>query len=541
MEIYSQFDVSPNQPAPSGNIYANSDYSSSGDDWLYQSLVGSSSESGVAVTPNSALSHGPVWQAVNLISGDLGQLPFRKMVRRGRERSKDRANPLDLLMRFAPNGYQAPSVWKETMISWSLLWGNGISYIVRDARMRPIELLPLLPDRTGYCVEGGARTVHTRIGNETFFFNDWELFHVRGLATDGFWGRSAIEVAKEVLGYGIGLRKHGSKTFQNGAVPRGVIEHPGRLTTEARSNLRNEWNAIHGGLDNASRVAIMMEGAKFTQTSISNIDAQWLEAVKLDREQIASLFNLPAHKLNALENAAVRANVEEQNRSYMQMSLSRWLNKFREEADLKLLTKRERNSGDHYFKWFTEAFLRGDTKARFDAYSLAIASRWLSPNEVREKEDMNPYEGGDEYANPSIDLKPDISVDGEPIEQEEAAIAVLRSRIESLLEFESNRVVRGAKAKNFVAWFTGFYDEFEKAAEQYIQPVARLLHTMGRPVAWRKFVQEHAEISRSSLLRITDTATAANLAEHVQQFSGENRELTDDLTSAITQKELGNV
>lgn len=503
-DLVSQYDVIQSSSAPQLNLpQANSGSSLDDDDWFYESINGGWSargESGAIVNPITALSHGPVWQAVNTLAGDTGQLPFRKMVRRGRDRHTDEGHPLDFLFRSQPNQLQTPSVWKETMLCWALLWGNGISYISRGGGFRVDELIPLLPDRTGYDYRSGL--IWTWINEEYFLLEQQEVFHIRGLALDGNWGRSAVEVARDVVGHGLALRKHGNYTFRNGAMPGGVLMHPGKLSPEARNNLRNEWNSVHGGLSNRAKIAILMEGANFAPMSVTNTDAQWLEALKLDREQVASLFCLPAHKLNALENAAVRANLEQQNLSYLQMSLSRWLNRFAEEAERKLLTERERRSGRHWFRWFTEAFLRGDTQTRYEAYEKAISSRWMNPNEVREREDMNPYDGGDEFSNPNIDpsAKPE---DNEKAEQ--AMWGMMATQVTLMLEHEAKRINKAAaEESNFIEWLDSYLSDYAAMASRYLAQTARVIEALGSVCMWQRATEIHAEKARQNILAATE-------------------------------------
>lgn len=285
------------------------------------------SDSGERVTPLSAMGHGPVWQAVNILSGDVGQLPFMKMVKKDRMREKDESHPISFSLRD-PNPWQTPSVWKETMMSYALLWGNAISVIQRIGRGR-VMLIPLMPDVTFYEeVSPGVFIITTRIDNHDRAFAYEDCFHLRGLQSNGFWGMSAVQVAKNVIGHGLSLQKHGDKTFLNDATPRGVIQSDEPFNLEASKNLRREWAENHNG-DNRGKPAILWEGLKWQSVQMSNYDAQWLDAKKLDREFIASLFNLPAFKLNALENSAVRSNLEEQNRDYFQTSLCAFCTCFR--------------------------------------------------------------------------------------------------------------------------------------------------------------------------------------------------------------------
>ena len=497
------------------------------DDWFYESVgAWSFSDAGVPVNPQTALSHGPVWQAVNILSGDVGQLPFHKMRRSGRNTEKDRSHWTEYLLTDSPNEYQTPGQWKETLMAWALLHGNAICAIVGRGS-QDSQLVPLHPNFVSPLQDDdGAWTIHYRDATRSvdMIIPYRDVFHIRGLATDGFWGLSAVGVAKNVIGHGLALQKHGDSVFKNAARPSGYLRKPeGVMSPEARANLRREWEDLHSGSHNAGRVAVLWEGLEFHQLSMSNEDAQWLEGRKLDREFIASLFNLPAFKLNSLENSAVRANLEEQNRDYFNTSLSRWTNKFAEEARRKLLTDRERRSGRHFYRWFPEAFLRGDTKTRFESYSLAITNQWMSPNEVREKEDMNPYEGGDEFLNPAINPAADQPApeQSDSDDLQEAAANAVKEVVLCLLRVESNRCKAAAKkAANFVAWIDDYYGEqYEEVAAEMLTPHVALAAMCGHQDNWRAAIRSHAAASKREWLALLDMVTNSELADVVGRRS----------------------
>ena len=458
------------------------------EDWFYETVSWSRSDSGEPVNPNTALGHGPVWQAVNILSGDLGQLPVHKMRRRGEEVEKDRRHPIEWLITQHPNDYQTPSVWKETMMAWALLWGNGISGIVREAG-RPVELVPFLPDRTTYEKQDGEYIIITRIDDRDVAVRPEDTIHIKGLASDGFWGLSAVKVAKNVIGHGLALQKHGNSVFKNGALPSSVLKHPGRYSKQASDNIRSEWHQLHGGSGNSGKVAVLWDKMELQQLSMSNEDAQWLEGRKLDREFIASLFNIPAFKLNALENSAVRANLEEQNRDYFNTSLSRWTNRFIEEFARKLLTPRERRSGDHFFRWFTESFLRGDTLRRFEAYAIGKQNKILTTNEIRSKEDMNPIEGGDILENPNVSKNEGT---------QEAVRDLIVSQVDALVAAESGRSARYQKSKSPQASMEKFYDGFLGFAEPFLSRPSNVALSSGfKGASWRHAASDYADRRRA--------------------------------------------
>lgn len=393
--------------------------------WLVDWLARDAGVAGVRINAESALTYSTIWQAVTVLAGDVGQLPldvYRRSGAGGEDRQVDREHPAQALVRRRPNPWTSAQDFWETLMVYCLLWGNGVAEIARSGRGDPVQLTPLLPDRTGMEIVDGRPWIVTRVGPQREDLASWrkiryeDVLHVRGLATDGLWGVNVISKARHSWALGLGQERYAGKFFENGALPGGVLEHPGRIGDEDDiRRLRADWAAIHEGLDNVARIAVLEEGMSFKPMTITNKDSQWLEGRKFQRSEIAAWFNLPPHKVGDLERETHR-NIEEQNRSYLDTSLMRWLLKIAAEAEYKLLRARERSEDTHYLEHNTAAILRGDLKSRYEAYAVGINNRFLCPNEVRRRENLPAYEGGDEFLVPL-----NIGQGGADNEQEEGS------------------------------------------------------------------------------------------------------------------------
>jgi HK97 family phage portal protein len=259
--------------------------------WFYDwASGGGRSDSGMSVNGYTALTHCALWQGVNVIAGDVGQTPVRLL---RNEFDEQRTHPAWKLLRLRPNALQTPIIYTETIIQWALIWGNGVSWIIRKGS-RPDELIPLRPD----CLwtelvafdEGQVLLYHyysPTTGRQFVFFPD-EVCHIQGLTGDGVWGYPLHQIGKNTIGHGLALEKHGNMSFSNGARPSGVLKHKEKLSPEARANLREEWNAIHGGAQNSGKIAILQEAMEFQAMAMTNIDAQWLEAKKANVYEAAA-------------------------------------------------------------------------------------------------------------------------------------------------------------------------------------------------------------------------------------------------------------
>lgn len=445
-------------------------------DWA---TAGNRSDSGINVNGYTALTHCPLWQGVNVIAGDVGQVPIR-IVRDEFYDQRDHA--AWKLLSLRPNSLQTPCIYTETIIQWALIWGNGVSWIVRKGST-PSDLIPLRPD----CLwpelvafdDGQVLIYHytsPTTGKQFVFFPD-DVCHIQGLTGDGVWGYPLHQIAKNTIGHGLALEKHGNKSFSNGARPSGVLKHPEKLSPEARANLRQEWNAIHEGAENSGKIAILQEAMEFQAMAMTNIDAQWLEAKKTSVYEAASLLNLPPNKLGA-QDSSPRANFEEQNADYSQRTLSRWFTKLSQEYRRKLLTTKEWISGRYEVVFDVDQFLKGDIETMSTIAGSLVERGLLNPNEARGRYlRLPPYAGGEVYGSPHINPAKDKEVspsttknDDSPADTPKTPATdgtstayaahrdLLVDRAAHLIECETSRLRHAAStAPNFVAWLDEFY------------------------------------------------------------------------------------
>lgn len=422
------------------------------DDWFFAppglSSLGRSSSAGVRVSPQTAMSHAPFWQGLNIIAGDVGQLPLRVQRRETDGEGRSRLvevddSPIEWLLNEEPNDFQTPDLFKETLQAWAILHGNGCALIGHNRAGRPEELIPLFPERlTCHRLREGEHVLRYSWldGGQIDLLPD-DVLHVRGLATDGYWGLSAVEVARNVLGLGIAAREHAAGVLKNGGRPSGILEAPFEsLDDAARTKLREEWRKVHGGAGGAGAVAILQAGYRYTPLSMTNADAQLMELMKLDRQQVASLLNLPAHMLNALETGSGRANVAESYRDYYRRTLSRWANRWGQECKRKLIDARDRARTRYVVTLDAAVLTEGNSDDRMTRAVQGVRGTLITRNEGRELLGYNPVEDGDEFANPAISTggptEQGVGSDDDPavetterVEQLEGDLAALREQL----------------------------------------------------------------------------------------------------------------
>lgn len=376
--------------------------------WLVDWFGGGTSASGVQVTADSARRITAVWAAIKIISESVASLPCFVYRRRADGKGKDRLpqNPLHRLLHDQPNPWQTSFEWREMMQGHLCLRGNAYSEIVYDGRGGIRALVPRHPDRIKVydltqAKVGDQPLVYEYVpasGPSRFLFMD-ELMHMKGLSDDGLVGLSPISEFRDTLGLSIGTETYASKFFANNANPGGVLSHPKTLSPQAVTRLREQWEQKQG-VEHSHKAVILEEGLTWQAIGINPKDSQLIDSRKFSVSEIARIFRVPPHMLADLDRATF-SNIEQQSIEFVVHTLRPWLVRWEQRLALALLTPKERADG-LFIEFSVDGLLRGDIKSRYDAYAVGRQWGWLSPNDVRGLENMNPRddESGDAYHEP---------------------------------------------------------------------------------------------------------------------------------------------
>lgn len=356
---------------------------------------------GVNVTETSALRVTAVYACVRVLAETVATLPlvvYRRQKPRGKLR--DPSHPLYTVLHDQANTEMTAMQLRETMMAHVLLWGNAYASIERDGAGNVVGLWPLLPDRT-YVVRDdktGKLVYITTLPNGEQVLLPWDqVLHIPGLSYNGIVGYSPIQCAREAIGLALAAEEFGARFFGNGARPGGVLEHPATLSDEAYKRLRSSWESMHRGLNNAQRLAILEEGMQYKPLTIPPEDAQFLETRKFQVTEICRLFRVPPHLVGDLERATF-SNIEHQSIEFVVHTIRPWLVRWEQAINMKLLTPLERRR--FFVEHIVDGLLRGDIASRYNAYAIARQNGWMSANDIRELENMNPIPGGDVYLVP---------------------------------------------------------------------------------------------------------------------------------------------
>lgn len=437
------------------------------------------SVAGPMVTPSTALTNTAVLACVRVITESLASLPL--IVYRQRGRSRERATELGLyeLLHDQPNGELTSFEYRELKFAHCLLWGNGYSEIEWSEAGEVLGLWPLNPAVTEPVRYNGKLYYVTQVGNETISLPAWRVHHLKGLGIDGQRGLSMIRLAMNAIGLGLATEEFGGRFFSNGARPGVVLKHPGILSDQAHERLKNSWDASHQGLSNAHRVKILEEGLDMETLGIPPEEAQFLETRKFQLAEVARIYRVPAHMVNDLDHATF-SNIEHLSIQFVTHSLLPWMVRDEKAMRRDLLVGNQRKK--LLIKYLVNALLRGDTSSRYQAYSIGRQNGWLSTNDIREMEDMNPVDGGDVYLQP-LNMAP-IGEDGGQQTGQRALIGLYEDAVRRLVRREVADIGRQRKQGETLArWADDFYREMVPIVQDVLGPTVRA-HEELNGLAW---------------------------------------------------------
>lgn len=363
------------------------------------------STSGKQVTERSAMQMTAVYSCVRILSEAVAGLPlhlYRYKEGGGKEKAIDL--PLYRLLHDEPNPEMSSFVFRETLMTHLLLWGNAYAQIIRNGKGEVIALYPLMPNKMRVDRDENGNLyyeyVHSSdeadtMKNTTVRLTPYNVLHIPGLGFDGLVGYSPIAMAKNAIGMAIACEEYGAKFFANGAAPSGVLEHPGVIKDPQK--VREAWQSQFGGSQNANKIAVLEEGMKYTPISISPEQAQFLETRKFQINEIARIFRVPPHMVGDLEKSSF-SNIEQQSLEFVKYTLDPWVMRWEQSLSRALFTEEEKKT--LFFKFNVEGLLRGDYQSRMNGYATARQNGWMSANDIRELENMDKIpaeQGGDLY------------------------------------------------------------------------------------------------------------------------------------------------
>lgn len=491
--------------------------------WFYDALGVQEVHSGVSVTEQSAMRQTAVFACVRLLSEGLASLPlpvYKRLNPRGKEKATD--HRLYKILHDKPNQFQTSFVFRSTATAHKLLYGNAYAEIERDNFAYPIALWPIPPWR---CKPKWINEDKKRLAYEVTLTNGTtktilseNMLHIKGLGTDGLVGLSPIRMAAEAIGVSIAAEEFGARFFGQGSHMGGVAEYPGELDEPKFNRLKKSLQEKYSGLGKSHRILLLEDGMKFQKVGIPPNEAQFIETRKFQIEEIARLYNVPLHLIQHHEkNTSWGSGIENMNLAYVIHTLRPYLVNWEQEIKDKLFEDKEK----YFAEFVIEGLLRGDIQSRYEAYTKGRQWGFLSANDIRELENMNPLPGeqGDIYLSPMNMVNAEQLLNDEDLEP-------VRDLIPKNLENRGRKEKRNAESRRNIALsYRKVFEDAEKrilAREEadIMRAVKKILET-GDVKAFRDwlegFYQKHPEFIEKNMM-----APVSSLAEAIQaEVAGE--------------------
>ncbi|MBH2029502.1 MAG: phage portal protein [Moraxellaceae bacterium] len=349
------------------------------------------------VTPLRAMQLATVFTCVRVLAESMGMLPCRLYRREGKKKVPAEEHKLHDLLYVAPNDFMTAQEFWELIMVCLCLRGNFYAYKIY-ALGQVVELLPIDPSTvTPKLKDDWTVEYHVSFKDGVRVLTQDEIWHIRLLTLDGLNGLNPVAYARKCFSLGLDLEAHASNLFKNGAVTSGVLETDEELTDGAFNRLKTEFTENHTGLTNVYKPMILEKGLKWKPTALNLEDSQFLETRNFQKNEICGLYRVPPHLAAMMEKMTLN-NIEHMGMSFVNYSLVPYMTRIESRIKVGLIKPDERKK--YYAKFNAGALLRGDLKSRYESYGKGIQWGFLSPNDVRELEDMDPRDGGDVYLTP---------------------------------------------------------------------------------------------------------------------------------------------
>lgn len=422
------------------------------DDFWYEAMPVMPTQSGARVTTDSAMRVTAVYACVKVIAETLSSLPFILYERNGDNKTRAVDNYLYPILHHKPNRWQTSMEFREMLCYHVLLRGNAYAQILRGMN-NVKELIPLHPDKVKPVMRSDM-SIYYEIQTESgkIILEQEEVFHVRGMSSDGLVGMSVIEQHAETIGSSIAANDYASRFFKNDAKPGGILKHPGHFKdTEQRKNFATQWQSAQGGI-NRGKTAVLEDGMEYQEIGVNNKDAQFLESRQYNVNDIARIFRVPPHMIGDLTKSAF-SNIEQQSLDFVIHTMRPWFVRWEQAVSRDLIV----NDDKYFAEFLVDGLLRGDIKSRYEAYGSGITNGWMTRNEARIAENRNPLEGLDE---PLQQMNMSGSANAETTNETEDAQALMVARKEAVSVTEAN--YRFDSRADFNGWAMEYYGKFRK-------------------------------------------------------------------------------
>ena len=370
---------------------------------------GGRTDSNEIVTPITAMQTSTVFACVRILSEQVGNMPLNTFERVDGSKKLAVDLPLFDILELNPNPDMSAMAFRQAVTAQILLWGNGYVEIQRNGAGQVSALWPRGAWKTNPNRINGRlvyETTDTPNGQKRII-DSADMLHIPYVSLDGQIGLSPIGQARQTVGMALAMDKFGSRFFANNAMPKIAIKTPKAMQPKDKTQARIDWEALQSGA-NQHRVAILDDGMTIEQLSLPPEDAQFLQSRGFTRREICALYGVPPQMVGDLDKA-IKSNVEQQGIEFLQYTLSPLLKRWIQECRRKLLPFSGKANRRYTISFDVSDLLRPDASTRQAYYQSGIQNGYLVQNEVREMEDLNPYEG-------DLGWEPAIQLNMQPVQ-----------------------------------------------------------------------------------------------------------------------------
>lgn len=448
-------------------------------------MGGQQTSSGKPVDIHNATSYAPVLAATRLLATSIASLRV-DLLEDGSRSNPSRNHPVSRMINRTPNPEINAFNFRASRVAQQVNMGNAYAEIERNGAGSPIALHPIHAERVTPDRDDQGRVIYKVSQNDgkAVMIPQADMFHVASDVNDGLVGRGMVDILLETIGFGLATEEHGASFFGSGAVPEGILRHPGNMNREARQNLRKEWKEMHSG---KREVGVLWEGLDYIQTSISPEQAQFLQTRRYNAEVIAQAYRVPQHMIGILDKSTYD-NIEHQSKEFVRFTLLPWLKSWCHEISNKLLTPAEADRLEVRFA--VEEFELIELESRTNA----INDLWMNGGITLDE--RRAMEGLDSYNMPGISDIPWVPLNLAP------APAVV-ANAETLDEPNNNNDMRSELALRC------FIESYERIAKNEVNAAKRLVN---HPQEYIQRLDALCEKTTAQLREATSTSFAAYLA-----------------------------
>lgn len=412
--------------------------------------LGTRSKSGNSVNVETALEVTTVLGAARVLAEGCAQIPVKLYVvsEDGRSKKPETSNPLYRLLARRPNDWMTSFEFRETLTLHAVLTGGGFAYINRGLKGQIVELLPLVTNGMTV-VQNPDWTLTYRYTDSrgTIEFDRKDILHLRGPSWNGFAGLDIIRRAREAIGLAIATEETHASLHKNGAQPGGILAVKGKLDKDTRERLKEAWETFHGNISDRFKTAVVDADATWTPLGMKGVDAEHIATRQFQIEEICRAMRVFPQMVMHSDKTATFASAESFFLAHVTYSLMPWITRWEHVLERDLLD----NDPNRIIKFNVSALLRGDSNSRSTFYEKALGgargeTAYMTRNEVRELEDLDPIEGGDTIPVPTNPV-PATPMSGRDEEENKGDITDLETKVGRVLSSVNEKRIRSARTE----------------------------------------------------------------------------------------------